>query len=80
MSRKKLTFGDRLRIFRKDVVGISQRQLAKKTNMTPAAICQIESNKRKPSFDSLLSISKALDVSIDELVGKSPISTPPAAL
>jgi len=68
MSSRKLTFGDRVKLLRNSI-GLSQVALARETKLTPPAICQIESGKRMPSYKSLIKLSRALDISIDELVG-----------
>jgi transcriptional regulator with XRE-family HTH domain len=49
---------------------ITQTQLAKAANLTPAAISQFESGARKPSFDTLSSLADALKVTTDYLLGK----------
>lgn len=69
MSRIKYTLGKRMVFFRNSLA-LSQKDLAEKAGLTPAAICNIEKDIRKPSFESLIKLSKALDVSIDELVGR----------
>ena len=49
---------------------MTQTQLAKAANLTPAAISQFESGTRKPSFNTLSSLSDALKVTTDYLLGK----------
>ncbi len=49
---------------------MTQTELAKEANLTPAAISQFESGSRKPSFKTLSSLSDALKVSTDYLLGK----------
>ena len=49
---------------------MTQTELAKAANLTPAAISQFESGTRKPSFNTLSSLSDALKVTTDYLVGK----------
>ncbi len=50
---------------------LTQTELAKEANLTPAAISQFESGTRKPSFKTLSSLSDALKVTTDYLLGKS---------
>ena len=50
---------------------LTQTELAKEANLTPAAISQFESGTRKPSFKTLSSLSDALKVTTDYLLGKT---------
>lgn len=50
---------------------LTQTELAKVANLTPAAISQFESGARKPSFRTLSSLSDALKVTTDYLLGKT---------
>ena len=50
---------------------MTQTELAKAANLTPAAISQFESGTRKPSFNTLSSLSDALRVTTDYLLGKT---------
>lgn len=50
---------------------LTQTELAKVANLTPAAISQFESGARKPSFKTLSSLSDALRVTTDYLLGKA---------
>ena len=49
---------------------MTQTQLAANASLTPAAISQIESGTRKPSFNTLSSLADALKVTTDYLLGK----------
>ena len=49
---------------------MTQTDLANAANITPAAISQFESGTRKPSFTTLSSLSDALKVTSDFLLGK----------
>jgi len=55
---------------RRIALGATQTQLAKKAELTPAAISQFESGARKPSFDALSRLAEALRVTTDYLLGK----------
>lgn len=50
------------------LVGITQATLAEASALSPQYICQIETGKRQASLTSLLSISKALGISLDDLL------------
>ena len=50
-------------------VGLTQSGLARAVGISQSAISQIEAGERNPSFEMLLQIAKALDVSIPHLVG-----------
>lgn len=55
---------------RRGKLGMTQTQLAKAAQLTPAAISQFESGARKPAFDTLSSLADALKVTTDYLLGK----------
>ncbi|MER8900767.1 helix-turn-helix transcriptional regulator [Mesorhizobium sp. M0772] len=69
-------FNKRLREAR-DLRGLSQAQLAAKAGLPPASVSHFESGPRKPSFDNLKALAKALDVTTDYLLGRS--ETPDAS-
>jgi len=48
--------------------GYSQEVLSEKANISPAFLSQMETDVRKPSIETLISIADILNVSIDELV------------
>lgn len=48
--------------------GFSQKQIAKKLEITAAALCQKENNKRKFNAGELLIISKLYNVDIEDLI------------
>lgn len=50
------------------LIGMSQLDLACRTSLTRAVLCQIINGKRDPSFQSLLKILKALNVTLDYLM------------
>ena len=56
---------------RRHELKLTQTELAKVANLTPAAISQFESGTRKPSFKTLSSLSDALKVTTDYLLGKA---------
>ncbi len=63
------SFPDRLHSAR-EMKKLSQADLATKAHMQPSAISHFETGKRLPSFDNLKSLSMALEVSTDYLLGR----------
>ncbi len=49
--------------------GLNQMELAERVGRSPTAILYIERNQRRPSVELLANIAKALDCSVDELLG-----------
>ncbi|MDP1628484.1 helix-turn-helix domain-containing protein [Parvibaculum sp.] len=66
-----LEFGDRL-LAAREARGLNQTELAKASGLQPAAIGHFEKNRRKPSFANVRALAKALEVSADYLLGRSP--------
>ncbi len=64
-------FGDRLRDAR-EARSLNQTELAKLANLQPAAIGHFEKNRRKPSFANIRALAKALNVTSDYLLGRTP--------
>lgn len=54
---------------------LSQSQLAQKAGMQPSAIAHFEAGRRKPSFDNVRALAKALDVTADYLLGTKTATT-----
>lgn len=54
---------------------LSQSQLAQKAGMQPSAIAHFEAGRRKPSFDNVRALAKALDVTSDLLLGTKTATT-----
>lgn len=67
---KQTTFGKRLGEVRKDKK-MSQEDIAKKLNVHGAVIGRYERDEVKPSIDVAAQIAKALEVSLDYLVGNT---------
>lgn len=61
-------FGARLKEAR-ERQGLSQAQLADRAEMQPSAIAHFEASRRKPSFENVRRLAKALTVSSDYLLG-----------
>ena len=51
--------------------GISQKELAGKLGVSPTNIYNYEVGRTEPSIEMLIAISKALEVSVDYLIGNS---------
>ena len=64
-------FAANLRKFRKRK-NYSQAVLAKELNYGHTTIANYESGRNEPSIDDLIKMANALDISLDELVGKNP--------
>jgi transcriptional regulator with XRE-family HTH domain len=62
-----MKFNENLRRIRR-AKDITQEELSKKTGIHQTHISHYERGERKPSFDNLLSLSQALNCTIDELV------------
>ena len=52
--------------------GLTQQQLANAAGISKPYLSQIETGKRKGTADILSAIAKALDVSLDDIVGREP--------
>jgi len=63
-------FAERLRAAR-ELKGLSQTDLAKKTDLQPSAISHFENDRRSPSFNNLKRLADALGVTVDYLLGRS---------
>ncbi len=48
---------------------LNQTQLAEKAGLTRAAISQLESGQREPTFSTIVRLAKALDASPSDLMG-----------
>lgn len=59
---------------KREELGISQTELAKRAGLKPPAISQYESGLRNPSYEALIKLSAALDLSTDYLVSGNEIS------
>lgn len=62
-----MTVGEKIAQYR-DVLGISQRELAKRSGLTAPAICQYESGRRIPDLKCFVAICKTLGVKTDKLL------------
>ena len=71
MSGTEDQFGERL-IAAREARRLTQTELAQRAGLQPAAIGHFERNRRKPSFAHVRALAKALNVSSDYLLGRSP--------
>ncbi len=62
-------FTERLKTARQ-VRGLGQAELAARSGLPTTSISHFESGNRKPSFDNLRRLAKALDASTDYLLGR----------
>ena len=67
--------GARIRYLRRDR-SLSQEELALRAGLNPAYYGQVERGTKCPTIDTLYKISKALDVSLPELVRTEALSVP----
>lgn len=68
------TFAERLKKIRDDR-DLSQSDLARLAGMQPSAIAHFEADRRKPSFENVRALAKALSVSADYLLGMGAATT-----
>lgn len=62
----------------RDAAGLSARELAQAAGVSPSLISQIERNRTSPSVATLYALARALDVSLDHLLGGPDHARPPA--
>ena len=65
-----MNVGKNITKFRKEK-NLTQEELAKKINISAKAISSYENNRNLPTIETLLLLSQVLEVSIDEIVGKT---------
>ena len=63
----KNNFGTNLKRIRESL-GMSQKELADRTNLTPAAVSQIENSLRDPSLSSIIAILKIIPIKFEVLI------------
>jgi transcriptional regulator with XRE-family HTH domain len=61
-------FDERLKTIRA-LRGLTQSELGEKSGLPTSSIAQFETKARKPSFETLRKLSKALEISTDYLLG-----------
>ncbi len=55
----------------RSIKGLTQKQVADALELSTVAIQNYENNRRKPTYDILISMADYFDVSIDYLVGRT---------
>lgn len=71
------SFGERLK-HQREYCGLTQAELALKLGLkTDKTVWNYENGVREPKMETLILISKSLDVSIDYLLGLTDDPTPP---
>lgn len=70
-DERRARFGARIKIMR-GLLNLTQADLADKLEVTPAAVVAYEKGKREPNFKNLLTLSQALNVTTDWLLGAPP--------
>ncbi|MCK9170528.1 MAG: helix-turn-helix domain-containing protein [Treponema sp.] len=71
MENNNITFAERLKHARENLRKLSQSQLAEQSLLPISSIAHFESGDRKPSFDNIKKLSKALNVTTDYLLGQT---------
>lgn len=69
------TLGTRLLKLR-EAKGWTQTELSRRANLSVSAVSQFEAGNRAPSFDALMKLCQALEVSVDLLAGTGDRSDP----
>ena len=72
-QEKIITLGQSIRAIRKKR-GLTQQQLAEKTGLQQSLIARWESDSHTPTTALLVCVADALEVSLDELVGRKILS------
>lgn len=60
---------------RREELGLTQTDLAKRAGLKPPAISQYESGTRSPSYEALIKLSNALDLTTDYLISGNEIKS-----
>ena len=63
-----MSFGENLRHCRKEL-GLNQRQLAEALGVSHSLVAQMETGRKKPSFETLCAVGEYFHISISDLVG-----------
>lgn len=67
MKKELNNLGKRIKKLREEK-GLSIRELARKSNLSPASIIEIEKGERNFRFTTLYEISNGLSLELDELI------------
>jgi transcriptional regulator with XRE-family HTH domain len=53
--------------------GLTQAELGTRASMSAASVSHFETGQRQPSLESLVKLADALEVSVDTLLGRTPM-------
>jgi transcriptional regulator with XRE-family HTH domain len=70
-------FGSRLKQLRQDA-GLTQKELAERAGLTLEGVAQLERGRRKPSWETVLALAKALGVPCTAFEADEGAEAPPA--
>ena len=62
-----MNIGERIIYFR-EILGMTQNDLAKKSGLTASAICQYETTKRLPDLKSFIKLCNGLGVKMEKFL------------
>ncbi len=74
-----MTIGNRIKSTRLKK-GFSQRELARKSGLSSAYMCQLEKGNRDIGVSKLIKISQALEVSVNYLLDIKPLQPSPYSM
>ncbi len=57
---------------RRELIGLSQNQLAKKARISQATLSALESETKNPNVETVFLLAEALDCTVSELLGEKP--------
>ena len=72
MKRDYALIGERIKFWRQKR-GLTQEKLAEKVELTPGFISLIETGKKRASLEALLSLCRALNITINDLLAGNQI-------
>ncbi len=72
-AKSRTPFAERLAHIRQEK-GLTQRDLARATGVSQRMIAHYETNIQTPSAEIVLRLAKALDISIDQVMGRRPVA------
>lgn len=72
-KKNRSPFAERLLRIRMDK-GLTQRELARVTSISQRMIAHYETNIQTPSAEIVMRLAKALDISIDQIMGRRPVA------
>jgi transcriptional regulator with XRE-family HTH domain len=70
MASRAETVGERLQRLR-EALGLTQEQLGRAAGVPPTSLRNYEQNRRQPRLDAAVKLADVLDISLDELAGRT---------